>query len=149
MSSQVSQFAYLPKSKEGRSMPFRKSSLMDSTGMGGMAEGWGKIVARRVHEQVGSELNLDADDIERIAMDAACAVAKGTIEELLEKKAATLACEQPCPSCGRLCAIQREPRSIQFWGTEVQYQEPSCHCPACRRDFFPSASGPSAHATRL
>jgi hypothetical protein len=86
MSSQVSQSAYLPKSKEGQSMPFRKSSLMDSTGVGEMAEGWGKIVARRVQEEVGPDLNLDADDIEQIAMNAACAVAKGTIEELLEKK---------------------------------------------------------------
>ena len=67
-------------------MPFRKSSLMDSTGVGGMAEAWGKIVARRVYEQVGPDLDLDADDIEQIAINAACAVAKGTIEELLEKK---------------------------------------------------------------
>ena len=130
-------------------MPFRKSSLMDSTGVGGMAEAWGKIVALRVHEQVGPDLDLDADDIEQIAINAACAVAKGTIEELLEKKAGVLAAEQPCPTCGRLCPVQREPRSIHFRGAEVQYREPHCHRPACRRDFFPSASDPAAHAAQL
>ena len=130
-------------------MPFRKSSLMDSTGVGEMAEGWGKIVARRVEDQVGPGLDLDADDIEQIAMHAACAVAKGTIEELLEKKAGVIGAEQPCPNCGRLCRVERKPRSIDFWGAEVQYLEPGCHCPACRRDFFPSASRPATNATQL
>ncbi len=130
-------------------MPFRKSSLMDSTGVGEMAEGWGKIVARRVEEHVGPDLDLDADDIEQIAMRAACAVAKGTIEELLEKKAAVIGSDQPCPKCGRLCRVERKPRSVDFWGAEVQYLEPGCHCPACRRDFFPTASGPAAHAPQL
>jgi hypothetical protein len=130
-------------------MPFRKSSLMDSTEVGGMAEGWGKIVAWRVHEQVGPELDLDADDIEQIAMTAACAVAKGTIEELLEKKAGVLGVEQPCPTCGRLCRVQRKTRSIHFWGAEVQYLEPNCRCPACRRDFFPSASSAETGHARL
>jgi hypothetical protein len=130
-------------------MPFRKSTVMDSSGTGPMAEGWGKIVARRVHEEVGADLDLDADDMEQIAKFAACAVAKGTIEELLEKKAALLGPEQPCPTCERLCPVERKPRSIQFWGGEVQYREPKCHCPACRRDFFPSASGIAPHATWL
>jgi hypothetical protein len=43
-------------------MPFRKSSLMDATEVGGMVEGWERIVARRVHEQVGPDLDLDADE---------------------------------------------------------------------------------------
>ena len=42
MSSQVSQFVAFPKSKEGHPMPFRKSTLMDLTGIGQVAEGWGK-----------------------------------------------------------------------------------------------------------
>lgn len=130
-------------------MPFRKSSLMDSTGVGGMAEGWGRIVARRVHEQVGPDLDLDADDIEQIAMNAACAVAKGAIEELLEKKAGVLGPQQQCPGCGQLCSVQRKSRSVDFWGAEVQYLEPNCHCSACRRDFFPSASGAAADVARL
>ncbi len=130
-------------------MPFRKSSLMDSTGIERVAQGWGKVVARRVEEQVGPQLDLDADDIEQVAKSAACAVAKGTIEDLLETKAAALSPDQPCPACQRLCPVQREPRTIAFWGTEVAYREPKCHCPACRRDFFPSTSRAAPHAAPL
>ena len=112
---------------------------MDRDGVERLAEGWGKVVARRVHEEVGPELDLDADDIEQMAVTAARAVARGTIADLLERKAALLGPEQPCPTCRRPCAVDRQPRAIDFWGGEVTYAEPVCHCPACRRDFFPSA----------
>lgn len=121
-------------------MPFHKSSSMERTGVERMAEGWGKIVARRIHEDVGTDLDLDADDIEQVAATAARAVARGTIEELLERNASLLGTEQPCPTCQRLCVVHREERAIDFWGGEVSYAEPRCHCPACRRDFFPSAN---------
>jgi hypothetical protein len=117
---------------------------MDRTGVERMAQGWGKVVARRVHDEVGPELDLDADDIEQMAATAARAVARGTIEELLERKASLLGAEQPCPTCQRLCVVRREERAIDFWGGEVTYAEPKCHCPACRRDFFPSAVGLAA-----
>jgi hypothetical protein len=130
-------------------MPFRKSPLMDSTGIQRVAEGWGKVVARRVEEQFGPGLDLDADDIEQFAKDAACTLARGAIEELLEKKAAALGPEQPCPGCQRLCPVEREPRTIAFWGGPVQYREPKCHCPACRRDFFPSTPLTLPHAASL
>src|SRR5512135_1112691 len=105
MSSRVSQFVYHPKSKEGPTMPFGKSPSMDRTGVERLAEGWGKVVARRVHEEVGADLDLDADDIEQVAAAAARAVARGTIEELLERKASLLGEEQPCPTCERPCAV--------------------------------------------
>ena len=129
-------------------MAFRKSPLMDSTGIERVAEGWDKVVARRVEEQVGPELDLDADDIEQVAKDAACAVARGAIEELLEKRAA-LGPEQPCPSCQRLCPVERQARTISCWGSPVDYREPKCHCLACRRSFFPATPLTAAHATRL
>jgi hypothetical protein len=126
-------------------MPFRKSSSMDSTGIDRVAQGWGKVVARRVEEQVGPDLDLDADEIEQFAKGAACAMAREAIEELLEKKAALLGAEQSCPTCQRPCPVEREPRIIQFWGGEVAYSEPKCKCPACRRDFFPSTPGFAPH----
>ena len=127
-------------------MPFRKSSSMDHAGVERLAEGWGKVVARRVHDELGPELDLDADDIEQVASAAARAVARGTIADLLERKAALLGAEQPCPTCRRPCAVRRQPQAIDFWGGEVIYAEPVCHCPACRRDFFPSAPGAAADA---
>src|SRR5512135_2828396 len=130
-------------------MPFRKSSLMGSTGIERVAQGWGKVVARRVEEEVGPDLDLGADDIEQLAEGAACALARGAIEELLEKKAAALGPEQPCPGCQRPCPVERQPRTIAFRGGTVAYREPKCHCPACRRDFFPSASLTPPHAAPL
>jgi hypothetical protein len=127
-------------------MPFRKSLPMDRTGVESMAEGWGKVVARRVHEAVGPELDLDADDIEQAAIMAARAVARGTIADLLRRKTSLLGAEQPCPSCQRLCPVESRPRTIEFWGGPVPYPEPKCHCPACRRDFFPPPSDPAADA---
>jgi hypothetical protein len=100
-------------------MPFRKSPSMDRTEVERMAQGWGKVVARRVHDEVGLDLDLDADDIEQMAATAARAVARGTIEELLERKASLLGAEQPCPTCQRLCVVRREERAIDFWGGEV------------------------------
>lgn len=130
-------------------MPFRRSSSMDSTEIQRVARGWGKVVARRVEERVGPDLDLDADDIEIYAKDAACAVARGAIEELLEKKAAALSPQQPCPGCRRLCPVEREPRTISFWGGPITYREPKCHCPACRRDFFPSTPPASPDSPSL
>ena len=127
-------------------MPFRKSPPMDRTGIERIAEGWGKVVARRVHEAVGPDLDLDADDIEQAAITAARAVARGTIADLLQRKTSLLGAEQPCPTCQRLCPVEPLPRTIEFWGGPVSYPEPKCHCPACRRDFFPAASHPAADA---
>ena len=83
-------------------MPFRKSSLMDSTGIPGMAQQWGKIVARRVHEQVGPDLDLDADDIEQVAMRTAfrqCIVLRGWPSySSLQSEVTTLQLSAPQPS---------------------------------------------------
>ena len=127
-------------------MPFRKSPSMDHTEIERMAEGWGKVVARRVHEAVGPDLDLDADGIEQAAITAARAVACGTIADLLQRKTSLLGAEQPCPTCRRLCPVESQPRTIEFWGGPVSYPEPKCHCPACRRDFFPSPPRPPADA---
>jgi hypothetical protein len=127
-------------------MPLRKSPSMDRAGVERLAEGWGKVVARRVHDEVGPELDLDADAIEQMAVTAARAVARGPIADLRERKAALLGPEPPGPTCRRPWAVRRQPRAIAFWGGEVTYAEPKCHCPACRRDFFPSAAGAAADA---
>jgi len=42
-------------------MPFHKSPSMDRSGVEQIAEGWGKIVAWRVHADVRPDLDLDLD----------------------------------------------------------------------------------------
>src|SRR5262245_246000 len=108
MSSRVSQIVDLPKPKGGRPLPFRKSPSMDRSGVEPRAEGGGKIVARRIHEDVGADLDLDADDIEQVAATAAGAVARGTIEGLLGRKASLLGTERPCPTGQRPRAARAE-----------------------------------------
>ena len=51
-----------------------------------------------------------------------------------------------CPDCGRECTIDDEPEPIILEGQrgEIEYLEPRCHCPSCRRDFFPSRLSDSA-----
>jgi len=48
--------------------------------------------------------------------------------------------EHACPDCGRICALEAdtEPLILQGKRSEIEYSEPRCHCPSCRRDFFPS-----------
>ena len=120
-------------------MPLPKSPSRDRSGVEKLAAGWGKIVARRLPEDRGPDLDLDADDIEHLAATAARAVARGAIEDLLERKASLRGPEQPCPTGQRPCPGRREPRPMDFWGGAVTAAEPVCHCPACRRDFFPAA----------
>jgi hypothetical protein len=125
-------------------MPFRKSPSMDRTGVERIAEGWGKVVARRVHEEVGPDLDLDADDIEQMAAVAARAVARGTIADLLERKASLLGTEQPCPTCRRSCVVRRQPRTIDFWGGPVTYAE-QVPLPGLPPGFFQPGVAADAH----
>ena len=53
-----------------------------------------------------------------------------------------------CPDCGRSCPLEpdREPLILQGARGEIEYPEPRCYCPRCRRTFFPSGAslGPGA-----
>jgi len=102
---------------------------------------WGIIVARRAFGDAGPGLDLDLAAMEQIAEAAARGLSEGTLATLLEQQAQTLAAEYSCPDCGRGCPVGREPRPLVCRAGPITYREPACHCPACRRDFFPSATG--------
>jgi hypothetical protein len=106
-----------------------------------LAAGWGKIVARRAFGDAGPGLDADLATLERVAVAAARGLTEGTLAILLEQQAQALPAESPCPACGRPCPVAHEPRSLTAHGGALRYREPVAHCPACRRDFFPSASG--------
>jgi hypothetical protein len=97
---------------------------------------WGKIVARRACGDGGPGLDLDHDAMEQI-VQAAAGLTDGTLQTLLEQQAAALGEEQPCPDCGRPCPLCTQERPLNVRGTRLQQREPVCHCPDCRRDFFP------------
>jgi hypothetical protein len=58
----------------------------------------------------------------------------------LQQQSQALGEQQPCPTCGAPCPVRRQPRELATPGATVAHSEPVCHCPACRRDFFPPAA---------
>lgn len=104
-----------------------------------LAADWGKIVARRLGPEATT---LDFAALEHIAVAAADGLTRGTLEVLLQQHVQTLDIEQSCPACGRACPVTHEDRSLTVQGgTQVPFHEPVCHCPDCRRDFFPPPHG--------
>ena len=115
-----------------------------------LAAAWGKIVARRAFGPEGPTLDVDFTCLEELAQEAARGLTEGTLAVLLEQQANALGDEQPCPTCGRPCPVTRELRVLHLKGGQpVQHQEPVCHCPACRRDFFPPAADAASGRPRL
>jgi hypothetical protein len=108
-----------------------------------LAAQWGKIVARRAFGDDGPGLDIDLDAMEQIAHAAATGLTEGTLQTLLEQQARALGEQQPCPRCGRPCAVRREQRPLQVQGAQLQQSEPVCHCPDCRRGFFPPTADPA------
>ena len=130
-------------------MPFTKGQPEDLSNLRDMAYGWGKIVCRRAFGDEGPGLDIDFDSIESLAVDIGQAVIKGAIEETLKTQLKILGDCQPCPQCARACPLDTESRTIQVRGGTIEYAEPLCHCPACRRDFFPSAAELAARLAQL
>jgi hypothetical protein len=102
-----------------------------------LAAQWGKIVARRAFGEQGPGTDVDLTAMEEVALAAAAGLTEGTLATLLEQQALLLGEEQACPACARLCPVRREHRPLDVRGGSLQLSEPVCHCPDCRRDFFP------------
>ena len=102
-----------------------------------LASQWGKIVARRGFGDDGPGLDVDFDTMEQIAQAAAAGLTEGTLQTLLERQSAALGEQQPCPDCGRACAVRRRERPLRARGADLRPNEPVCHCPDCRRTFSP------------
>lgn len=114
-----------------------------------LAAQWGKIVARRAFGESGPGLNVNLTTLEQVAAVAAQGLTEGTLTTLLEQQAQALPAQSPCPACGQLCPVHHEPRPLTGVGGTFTYQEPVCHCPACRRDFFPSTARLAAERSSL
>lgn len=105
-----------------------------------LAAGWGKLLAQEAFpEKPGLDVTLA--DMEEIAAVAAQAIVAGAVGTMADEQAESLAAQQPCPTCGRLCDVHRKSRTVAVRGGTTELREPVAHCSTCRRDFFPSASG--------
>ncbi len=121
-------------------MSFQRATSPNQDEIRPLAQGWGKIVTRRAFGDDGPGLDLDFDTLEQVAVDAARSLIQGTLEQALHQQSLKLGADRPCPTCERACPVQTAPREVAVRGATITYDEPVCHCPACRRDFFPSAS---------
>jgi len=131
-------------------MTARKVTAQDLKQIEKLAKGWGKIIVRQHWGENGPGLDVDLTQMEDVAMAAVRALLAGTLEAATQQQAGQLGEQQPCPECGRMCPLKHEERSILVrTGAAFEHDEPKAYCPACRRDFFPSASATEAGRTRL
>lgn len=114
-----------------------------------LAANWGKIVSRRAFGDDGPGLDIDLDTMEQVVHAAAAGLSEGALALFLEQQAQTLGPQQPCPACGTVCPVRREPRLLTTREAALPTSEPVCHCPACRRDFFPPTTDPSPRRARV
>jgi hypothetical protein len=127
-------------------MPRRQFSPQDLREIRELAARWGQIVARHAFGPEGPGTEVDLTAMEQVARAAAAGLTEGTLTTLLEQQARALGAEQPCPGCGRPCPVRRAERTLACRDGTLTQSEPVCHCPDCRRDFFPP-SGPCCAST--
>jgi len=104
-----------------------------------LAAAWGKLLAQ---EAFSGKPGLDVTlaDMEEVATVAAQAIVGSAVSTMAEEQAQSLAPQQPCPTCGKLCQVHRKRRTVAVRGGTAELDEPVAHCSTCRRDFFPSTS---------
>ena len=77
------------------------------------------------------------------------AVAQMTTERLSLARAERLTEPQGCPSCQQRSPLVHRARELETVDGPIEFREPVCQCSACRRDFFPSASGVGLESAEL
>jgi hypothetical protein len=130
-------------------MATRKLSPEELQAVKQLAKQWGKIVVKRAFGDQGPGLDVDFAQMEEVAGAAAQGLTEGALAAATAQQSELLGDKQPCPQCGKLCVLGSAERPLRAQGGVVRLREPKCHCPTCRRDFFPSASGAEAGRARL
>lgn len=114
-------------------------------------QGWSRAVRQKLQElaelvsqerfgEAGIPKEIAFSEIEEIGHQVG-RLAAGTIDQTLQlRHAEHLAEVESCPACGRSCPVERRERPLQTRDGTILLDEPVCHCHACERDFFPSAS---------
>jgi len=113
-----------------------------------IAAGWGKLLAQEAFPN-GPGLDVTLVQMEEVAARACTAIVRGAIETMTGEQAKHFGEEEPCPTCGRLCPVMRKSRPMTVRGGKATLDEPVAHCPTCRRDFFPSATGAEVGRSRV
>ena len=131
-------------------MAARKATAEDLKRIEELAKRWGKIIVREHWGEQGPGLDVDLTQMEDIGVAAMRGLLAGTLESATQQQASQLGEQQACPECGRMCPLKHEERPITVRGGGCfEHREPKAHCPACRQDFFPSASAAEAGHAHL
>jgi hypothetical protein len=80
--------------------------------------------------------------LEELTAQIGDSVARELANQQLRRRSAAVS-DAPlhsCPECGAACVVEPDPEPVILRGIrgELEYTEPRCHCPRCRRDFFPA-----------
>ena len=112
-----------------------------------VAEKIKELAALVARERFGPDgrppLETTFSTIEEIGHQVGRHLATEVDAELTERHREHFVAPQPCPQCSRLCAPGRGTHDVTTRDGPTAVPEVRCHCPACRRDFFPS-EGPVA-----
>jgi len=92
-----------------------------------------------VRELLGQQVRFT--EMESAGHQLGRAVAQLATERLSWERAERMTGRQPCPTCGKCAPVVHQERDLTTIDGPVELHEPVAHCPACRRDFFPSACG--------
>jgi len=79
------------------------------------------------------------NQIEEISHQLGALVSRMAQSRLANETAAGADVNATCPGCDTVCRVEHVPRTVTSIDGPVELLEPKAHCPACRRDFFPSA----------
>lgn len=86
--------------------------------------------------------------IEDAAQEVATEVSRLTQQLHLRNLNAEHLRDACCPDCAQRCPVQTRPRTVTALAGPVELDDLVAHCPACRRDFFPAASGAGVRRPR-
>src|SRR3990172_1054082 len=98
----------------------------------------GKNCCAAAFGEQGPSLDVDFAQMEEVARAAAPGLTAGALEDAPSPPGQPTGKNPPRPPGGRLCPVSSEERPFRVKGGVIQPREPKCHCPTCRRDFFPS-----------
>jgi hypothetical protein len=128
------------KFKEDHNMASKEARERKLQEIQEIAAGWGKIVAREAFPD-GTGLDVTLADMEELAIAASRALVKGAVETMAGSQGEQFGKEAPCPTCGKMCPLERASRPMLVRGGDATLSEVVGHCPRCRRDFFPATAG--------
>jgi len=89
----------------------------------------------------GPRLETTFAEIEDFGHEVGRMLARQIEAKLATQQADLFPKQADCPTCGTTCGCKTDlsTRDVQTIDGVIPLSEPTFHCPACRRDFFPSA----------